>query len=539
MFLFLVFVASSSVVAHVFPSLQDDISSIEKILQYNAQLSCGRDKIFTTIDTSITYREHESPESVPEHIARIRSTNFSGVILAPPTSRQILNNNRVNSPVYTFASKGFGVGIVNGTPYASVWALNKKPSFMLPLSHPMQNRSNCVRQASQAAEKPTLFYDNKTIFQSGTYQYLAILVNAVVHREGFIALHCGWIQQRNGCAMRALSGGRAWWKYVKRHIKRSHIYEPWTSVDSLNESMNKSLPVVDELFVIDTQWDYNYNHWTLQALPRLIRFLKLLRENKSIKIHAMKEELHLNFTEEPRKVEGANWFRQQFLAVLGIDPSRLVHGSVIARKVYLPREMECSHYLEHSMELKLLAKILKKKAANCHCRRNIIYQGSKTKNSARTILLQERLCNPLKPYTWRCFNQSTMLDLAYLLHIQYPHHNIEFTEEIGDYDISGTTPLLCSIQQYNRADITIGMHGAAMTNVMFLKPKGIVFEIVGQFDGRFPPVCGLYGTLAGLFKLHSYLYYYDGVISGSSLDLNRVVDELTEYYNYLRSHDYH
>ena len=42
---------------------------------------------------------------------------------------------------------------------------------------------------------------------------------------------------------------------------------------------------------------------------------------------------------------------------------------------------------------------------------------------------------------------------------------------------------------------------------MFLKPGSIVVEIVGQFDGRMPPLCGFHGPLASVYDIHHYVSF--------------------------------
>jgi len=33
----------------------------------------------------------------------------------------------------------------------------------------------------------------------------------------------------------------------------------------------------------------------------------------------------------------------------------------------------------------------------------------------------------------------------------------------------------------------VGIHGAGLTNIMFMKPGGTLVEITGEFDGRMAP----------------------------------------------------
>ena len=63
----------------------------------------------------------------------------------------------------------------------------------------------------------------------------------------------------------------------------------------------------------------------------------------------------------------------------------------------------------------------------------------------------------------------------------------------------------CNIQQYLAADLLIGVHGAGLSNLRFLRPGGVLIELVGQFDGRMTPLCGFHGPLASVYDVHHYV----------------------------------
>eukprot|EP01035_Chromulina_nebulosa_P017072 gene17072-22584_t len=83
---------------------------------------------------------------------------------------------------------------------------------------------------------------------------------------------------------------------------------------------------------------------------------------------------------------------------------------------------------------------------------------------------------------------------------------------------------------YANADIVIGVHGAGMTNIMFMRPGSLLVEIVGQFDGRMLPYCGYYGPLASVFGIHHYVYYFDSN-GGEKLNMTDVAFKAYEFYN--------
>jgi hypothetical protein len=69
--------------------------------------------------------------------------------------------------------------------------------------------------------------------------------------------------------------------------------------------------------------------------------------------------------------------------------------------------------------------------------------------------------------------------------------------------------LSSQVRAYANTDLLIGLHGAGITNLMFMPPGSMVFEITGLFDGRMTPLCGYHGPFAAVFGIHHYLYYFD------------------------------
>jgi hypothetical protein len=56
---------------------------------------------------------------------------------------------------------------------------------------------------------------------------------------------------------------------------------------------------------------------------------------------------------------------------------------------------------------------------------------------------------------------------------------------VANDSIAGTADCLaCELRQYQQADLVIGLHGAGLTNLIFMRPRAVVLEIVGQYDGR-------------------------------------------------------
>lgn len=96
-------------------------------------------------------------------------------------------------------------------------------------------------------------------------------------------------------------------------------------------------------------------------------------------------------------------------------------------------------------------------------------------------------------------------------------------------DTKSVECLACQIHAYSQADVIVGIHGAGMTNVMFMQPGSLLVEIVGQFDGRMLPLCGYHGPLNSVFGVHHYIYYYDWK-ANAPLDPSTIAKEASEFY---------
>lgn len=123
--------------------------------------------------------------------------------------------------------------------------------------------------------------------------------------------------------------------------------------------------------------------------------------------------------------------------------------------------------------------------------------GEKTKTKSKTVkaaketkkkmLIQQRWCNTTEECskTWRAWNDSTF---AVVLQ--------SFSSVFTDYQVvpvsSAQTLTLASevAELYADAHVLVGLHGAGLTNMMFMSKGSLVVEIAGQFDGRMTPLCG-------------------------------------------------
>ena len=64
----------------------------------------------------------------------------------------------------------------------------------------------------------------------------------------------------------------------------------------------------------------------------------------------------------------------------------------------------------------------------------------------------------------------------------------------------------CAVQLFQRAEVVVGIHGAGLTNCIYMKPGGVVIEGIPQYDSRHAPITGIFPRLSGMMGLNHYSY---------------------------------
>ena len=97
-------------------------------------------------------------------------------------------------------------------------------------------------------------------------------------------------------------------------------------------------------------------------MARLARYSSFLHTHPSIRIHIRTTE---KFARKERYIAGGVALRRRVLALLGIDPARLVSGSVLADRIYVPTAAVCNSQSAHALELRQLARLMVARAYAC------------------------------------------------------------------------------------------------------------------------------------------------------------------------------
>ena len=565
MFSVILFVAFATAVGTV---LQSRILEVEQELRDATQMKCATKTEYTTADSEVLYLDHSIKKGNLDYLLE---DNTSKVVLAT-YPKSVAANYHALPVTLTGTNIGIGLGMTNNTPQAAILASQKQRiKAHFPLRHINQNASFCVHINQRAELGLSSFYQHMRVEYKQSY--VIILNTALLHSTGFVVLDCGYIQNRLGCFNRVRRPARLWRANITSTIKASSFpseSNAWENPVTLRKALGGDVPIYDEVFVIDSMYDFNFHHILVDSVARLVPFYHYLQRHPHIKIHIRKDESSLNVSwpVSAQQAAAGKFIRRRVFDLLGFPPERIVSGVLIARKLYLPNDIECMSPMRHALGLHQLVKLLQMKASkevksgmcgNQHPQKQRrLAAGPERKTKSRkdyavksrregkkrrdvalpskraNIIIQARGCylppsaNQTRTY-WRCLVDTQIQQLQRATEEVFPQSNVVLANN------SASTPLACDITLYRKAHVVIGLHGAAMTNVMFMRPGTVLVEIVGNYDLRMLPVCGFHGPFSTIFGVHYFHYYYDGVLDADSLNMVDVVKRAFGFYNSIRT----
>lgn len=254
----------------------------------------------------------------------------------------------------------------------------------MPSDHPAQNRRLCYNLTKWVSQGGIVdFYQSFRSVERGSY----ILRNrrGVIHPTGSVAFNCGYYLGQEGCETRWDVTQDRWYDGVAADFLVAGLdwESPWSKDEQqrnlsmfiinnatqarvvheyaeLNMSFRHLFQAVHHkrVYLLETQWDFNYHHFVADCLARLIHNIKFLRANTDVMIHIRASELYDTY-EERRKESvqaGARLMRNRLFKLLGIAPERVVFGIVLAEEVYIPRVLHCTYAISNPIEIRFVDK---------------------------------------------------------------------------------------------------------------------------------------------------------------------------------------
>ena len=155
-------------------------------------------------------------------------------------------------------------------------------------------------------------------------------------------------------------------------------------------------------------------------------------------------------------------------------------------------------------------------------------RASKTLLRRPLLVIQQRVCSEDAECrkTWREFDEATHRRVVRAFQTQYgDNYRIVV---VSSANAQLTACIACQIRLYRQADVLVGVHGAGLTNIMFMKPGSVLIELTGDFDGRMAPVCGYHGPLAATYGVHHYLYLWDWIAGGKQPPTDTELEDIAQ-----------
>jgi hypothetical protein len=420
------------------------------------------------------------------------------------------------------------------------WANEIGARWMIPDDHPGQDRSLCMNLTHKLGDGQTMsIYESyKAIITKAVYTVHA--KNAIIYYTGAIELECGSFDVKEGSETRyvnskgtflpLMSENNLTWNqmyssldtYSKVHLKKTY--------DSYEE---RAAIRYKRVFVISIEWDTNYYHFITESALRLIRHLDFLLENPDIMIHIRNRNGNRTYVDKNVK------FRYDLLNLLGFEESRIISGTILANRVYLPRAASYSFALGNPTEIILLAKTLSslaKKRLEQHTESKeinpLIYQADDIMRNAsrKNLVILHR--EDEKSWGKRNWDSRLYKRIEKVFQAHFPDHYI--IHHASSFASKPSYCYLCTIDELSRADVLVGMHGAGLTNQIFMPLGGLVVEMSQYFNDVHMPICGHYSNLAPICGHHFYSYNW-AWSPKEDLDVLDLGIEVAKYYKYLHS----
>lgn len=474
---------------------------------------------------------------------------------------------RINSHILT--------GLYEGEDRLTPWLNSKRLHFAVPRTHPRNNqKEHCIQLCKNAVLAPTKPYIAQTLWWQP--YYLMRAQDALVSSLGMVALQCGYWQGHESCLNNIRSVGGIWRRHCNNQVPRKKwpsLFAPRTRDNVLetmkHKKLNFSLPEnknihkcfyenryqnpnaselltdprrVKRIFLMTAAWDYNFHHATFEGALRLFQHIDFLRANPDVYIHMQADDLIQ--ADRASRCGTCKIMRQNLLEFFNISKRRIIRGVVAAEQVYWSRAIHCSSPLHHPIELRKLAKTMLAISHNMSLesiRHKTLMEVHTTllkKQNRPAIIIQDRRC---VDYDDLADNAKRLVEICderswnetffnkFVTQVQTTFHHTH------DILVHSGGKLADQVVAHSRADIIFGLHGAGLTNSMFMRPGGLLVEIVGFWDGRILPLCGHYGPYAAVFNIHHFIYNFDSYSKYMNFEIGDLLQRVDIFYRDLSS----
>ena len=267
-------------------------------------------------------------------------------------------------------------------------------------------------------------------------------------------------------------------------------------------------------------------HIHLEIIPRIVYHLEFLLDNPDIKIlYGCDTKKTRRLTQKGLELGIAAM--KLYFELLGLSPDRLiVHKHVFAREIYLPMEGGCQDPVFNTWQVLMMRRLFLNRLGIPFnlppSNKPIMLLVKRSSSSKSTRNSGDLVRQWSEVFTKRLLNA---------LVIKFPGYTVQLYDD--------KDPLLmgcmgCQIKMFAYADVVVGMHGAGLSNIIYMRQNSVVVEFCPYGnDGRCLLGGGPFNRAAVLLS-HDYLvhyalkseYVFDRKTVSAEFDIIRFVDHI-------------
>lgn len=362
------------------------------------------------------------------------------------------------------------------------------------------------------------------------YPFMIKAKNVIVAKSGMFSLPCGPFGLYSSCE--ATNWGLP---AARLHTK---------NVTECRNGGKCKVPKFDKIFVGSQYDDTQIGQFLTEDLPKIVYNLDFIRAHPEMKIH-------FGFTK--RDVLPIHVLPHNVFEFLGLS-DRLINGSFYAQEAYMPREGGCQEPGYAMWEIYTMRrKFMEMAQAQIGAMGRNHTQGwgyptyklpdssfgpmdftNRDEDAQKPVVLLVKRSSSSFTQNQGDFKERRWPPeyggaggVRDALAVKFPHHRIMI---FSDQDKDMMLCMACQVQLFSQAEVVVGVHGAGLTNSVFMKPGGILVEAVPRYDSRHAPVTGIFARLAGMNGLSHFSYYLKKNFSPA-----RLAKETRDFYDHVKN----
>ena len=329
--------------------------------------------------------------------------------------------------------------------------------------------------------------------------------NAYVARCGAVSLPCGGVMTRTQCGgIRDEDGAELRDRCFPNGNPGAFSLPP-------NECSNAT--VYDRVFIMSYKYDNAIGHFLTEVLPRLAFHFDLLTDKKRpVHIHYGCDSKFGSFS-PPLK----------YISWLGLDRARLVQGEVFAKEIMVPREGACQDLMFNRWEfLKMRDMVLARAGLGARVnwavrkvkgRGRVVVEGTDGNVDAPVVagkpimLVLQRSRSQMSARrgdVTRLWPTDFFEKVLTAIETAFPEYDVT---PFSDKNHTMLNCIECQLDLFTRSTVMVGMHGAGLSNMMFMPIGATLVEITPGLDGRMLPGSGPFSRVAMASGVH-HVYHH-------------------------------